>query len=752
MFIKNKRIIPFILLLVAVLLLFSLSSVSAASFNSGNSSSDIQNFIDTGQGDDDIVLEEGDYIDSLYNLNVSRKVNIKSNGKVNIKSSTGGILFNITARNVQIFNLNISGYQTAIRSNIGGLSVIGNNITTNYMSINIDGSGDLSGISLENNTIISSVSITNYGAVYVNANSGSTVGISMKNNNITANDSTNSYVVRFNVAYCDNSLFFDNNNITGTGYGVELYAYSSNNTITLINNNITGNSGSGVYLSADRSNNTITLTNNNITGNSWMGVYLEASSSNNTITLTNNNIIAINSGSGIALYAYFNNNTISLTNNNITGAWEGVYLGAYSGNNTISLTNNNITGSYGVYLEAYSGNNTISLTNNNITANSWDGVYLAAYSSNNTILSFIGNNITGIDYAMYIPSSGQFSGLSLLNNTFKSDDNGLYFELDDGVLSDILVKGNTILAVNKGIGFKETGYSSVNLTVNYNRILADVGLDFTTTYDGSNFDYNWWGVNDISSKIIGFDTNNHYILNITNLTSLANVRPGDKVDFALLVLNTTLTNVGVENLPYFVITGLFNGESYNTTTDDLFIYQFTVPSEGIQTVDALVDDQYVSLEFNASKGNTSSTIVVPDNVSTGKTVNITGIVTDDDGNPLDNVVITVTVDGVSYNVTTDSNGRWILAYKPTLTGNINVSVSWAGNNAYNGFTNSTNFNVIAGVKNVSFIISSPTINQGEKTNIKVTLKDTDGNILKGKKISLTINKRTYTATTNNKGI
>ncbi|MBZ9570913.1 Ig-like domain-containing protein, partial [Methanobrevibacter sp. TMH8] len=43
-------------------------------------------------------------------------------------------------------------------------------------------------------------------------------------------------------------------------------------------------------------------------------------------------------------------------------------------------------------------------------------------------------------------------------------------------------------------------------------------------------------------------------------------------------------------------------------------------------------------------------------------------------------------------------------------------------------------------------------NQGEKTNIKVTLKDTDGNILKGKKISLTINKRTYTATTNNKGI
>ena len=608
----------FMLLFVAVLLLFSLSSVSAASFNSDHSSSDIQNFIDTGLGDDELVLEEGDYIDTLYNLNVSRKVNIKSNGKVNIKSSTGGILFNVTAKEVQILNLNISGYQTAIRSNIGGLSVIGNNITTNDISISISGSGDLSDISLENNTIISSVSNNNYGAVYVNANSGSTVGISAKNNNITANNPTNSHGVRFNVTYCDNSVFFDNNNITvNSGYGVYLYTgYWSNNNITLTNNNITGTSGAGVYLSASSSNNTITL-----------------------------------------------------TNNNITGTWAGVALSAYSSNNNITLTNNNITG------------------------NSGNGVSLYAYTSNNTILSFIGNNITGIDYAMYIYSYNQFSGLSFLNNTFKSDDIGLYFVLNGAVLSDILVKGNSIFALNTGIGFEEQNPSSVNLTVNYNRIIADVGLDFTTTDDSSNFDYNWWGINDISSKIFGFDTNNHYILNITNLTSLDNVRPRDKVNFALLVLNTTLTNEGVENLPYFVITGTFNGENYNTTTDDLFVHQFTVPGEGIHAIDALVDEQYVSLEFNASKGNTSSTIVVPDDAHTGKTVNITGIATDDKGTPLANIVITVTVDGVAYNVTTDSNGRWTLVYKPTHIGNINVSVFWAGNNVYNGFTNSSNFNV-----------------------------------------------------------
>nr|WP_255596653.1 Ig-like domain repeat protein [Methanobrevibacter sp. TMH8] len=55
-------------------------------------------------------------------------------------------------------------------------------------------------------------------------------------------------------------------------------------------------------------------------------------------------------------------------------------------------------------------------------------------------------------------------------------------------------------------------------------------------------------------------------------------------------------------------------------------------------------------------------------------------------------------------------------------------------------------------KNTIITVSAPTINEGKKTNIKVTLKDINGNILKNKKVSLKINGKTYTATTNNKGI
>jgi len=120
-------------------------------------------------------------------------------------------------------------------------------------------------------------------------------------------------------------------------------------------------------------------------------------------------------------------------------------------------------------------------------------------------------------------------------------------------------------------------------------------------------------------------------------------------------------------------------------------------------IDAECDWQYVKIEFNATKSNgssnttklnSSSTIKTPNSVIVGNEINITGVATDENGDPIANTELSVTVDGKTYTVTTDSNGHWILVYKPTRTGNIATSVSWTGNSTHNGFTNSTNFNVL----------------------------------------------------------
>ncbi len=793
----NKSILKGSIILILGLIIFSLiSGVSAKEFNENSSSNDIQSFINNStQQDNTIILNAGNY-DKLKNLNITRSVNISSKGQVNIKGN-GGILFNITAKDIIINKLNISGYQTAIRSNTGGISVGDCNISTSDISVHFTGS-NLIDISLENNTIISSISNKEAGAIYINAKDGSTVYISLRNNNITANGSKNSIGVNFYAFLCNNKFIFENNNITGI-VGIYLYGQYSENNIRLINNNINGNNINGnfmdisncddgvnfellygnnnltltnnnitskldavflsllgsknninftnnnfkgyeggitisefqtdlnitlnnnniigisidglwiaggsnnitlnlannnitgyyssISLDSQRSNVTVELINNNLTGlnedgiNWWTpysnnislnlannnikgssrGIYLQAQYSNNINGILNNNNITGSTGPGIYWYTINSENIINFTNNNVTGTYgysmwmyvdksvnsitfvsnnflgnnkSSVYFSGHNSSNNLNLTNNSIKGEgdYAINLKVSDSNNTITFTKNNITGisgygiwfyvnncnnsinfisnkftgNNGASVYLDGTNSNNTIFKFFENDFIG-KYGFYAYASKEFSGLSLVNNTFNNSIISVYFQLSGAALSNVNITGNTIFSSSRGILFEEKStYDSsfVRMKVNYNRIISTIGLDYRSVTDnGSNFDYNWWGINDVNSKIFGFTTKNHYVLWFTNISSLNNLYIGDKLNFALLVLNTTMKNEGVENLPYFVINGTFNGVFFDSNRDNLFLYQFKVLKEGSQFLEAILDEEYANLTLKAFKIN-----------------------------------------------------------------------------------------------------------------------------------------------------
>ncbi|KZX14488.1 bacterial Ig-like domain protein [Methanobrevibacter cuticularis] len=690
---RNAVLITFLFLCFFALL----SGASAANFNSSSNNQDIQAFLsNTSAGDNELVFEGGTY-NQITSLNVSRSVNISSAGQVNMVGT--GRLFNITAPNVKIVNLNMSGYNTAINSNRGNLSVIGCNMSTIDISVNLSGAS-LTGVLLENNTIISSVSNYNYGAVYVNATTGSVVNIAVKGNNIRCNGTSSSDGVRFNVVNCNNALMFENNNITGTSSGVWLIAETSKNNITIINNNITGTGGYGVYLRAyTNSNNNISIANNNITGGP--------------------------SANGVRLSAYTSNNNITIANNNITGtSGHGVALDAYTSNNNISIANNNITGtSYGVELRAYTSNNNITFTDNNIRSPS--GMYVNCYNRG-------------------------FSGLSVVNNTINATSaygSGIGFaSLNSVDLSDIFVSGNNIFAGTAyGINFADGLNSVNNVTINYNRVLAVIGLNIPTMTSGIDANLNWWGVNDITGKIRGINTSNHYILNITNSSSLNNVHIGDKVRFSLLVLNTTLSNTGVENLPDFVIDGTFNGVAYNSSRGDNFTYMFTVLSLGIQTLDASLDEEYMNITFYAIKNSTNSTIVVsPNPVSIGENITVSGVLANFTGI----TSVNVTVDGNFFtNVAVDGSGYWELNYTTNRIGtDLEVIVSFVGNDNYTSFSNVANFNVTKA--NATINISLPNnATYGENSTINGNITDVNGSLINGTyNITVTINGMDYNVT------
>ncbi len=92
---------------------------------------------------------------------------------------------------------------------------------------------------------------------------------------------------------------------------------------------------------------------------------------------------------------------------------------------------------------------------------------------------------------------------------------------------------------------------------------------------------------------------------------------------------------------------------------------------------------------------TNSTFIVPSDVKVKDTISITGIVTDQNGDPIANTVINITVDGQNYTTMTDSNGSWTL-YNIIINnpGNIIVKVEWTGNNSHTSFINTTSFNVV----------------------------------------------------------
>lgn len=76
--------------------------------------------------------QKGDYI-FLFNLNISRSINIIATGVVNIIGDGKSNLFNINASDVLIKGLNIDKYnKTAIYSIKGNLTIENNKIDNTY--------------------------------------------------------------------------------------------------------------------------------------------------------------------------------------------------------------------------------------------------------------------------------------------------------------------------------------------------------------------------------------------------------------------------------------------------------------------------------------------------------------------------------------------------------------------------------------------------------------------------------------------
>ena len=211
------------------------------------------------------------------------------------------------------------------------------------------------------------------------------------------------------------------------------------------------------------------------------------------------------------------------------------------------------------------------------------------------------------------------------------------------------------------------------------------------------------GVNvTVNQTNINNDTNSSNItVNITvKITSNSTVvAPNGKVGHQSIISGVALDE-NSNPLANINLTVVVNGTSYNVNTDGSGAWSLNYTPTTSGNLNVAVswtgNSTHVgftnSTIFNVGKLNTSVTINAP-NSKVGEETTISGILTDENGNPIANANLEVIVDGKSFSVKTNAFGVWVLKYTPKRSGILFVSVNYNGNNIYYGSTNSTNFKV-----------------------------------------------------------
>ncbi|OQD57947.1 hypothetical protein MBBAR_37c00010, partial [Methanobrevibacter arboriphilus JCM 13429 = DSM 1125] len=325
------------------------------------------------------------------------------------------------------------------------------------------------------------------------------------------------------------------------------------------------------------------------------------------------------------------------------------------------------------------------------------------------------------------------------NENFTGFSNSTSFEvLRNSTNSTIIVNPNPV-SIGENVTISGqldnfTGITGVNVTIDGNT--QTLGVNST---GGWNFNYTTNKTGNIT-VIVSFTGNENFtafsnstsfevLRNSTNSTIIVNPNPvsiGNNVTISGQLDNFTGingVNVTIDGNTQTLGVNSTGGWSLNYTTNRTGNINVNVNYAG--------NDNYTiftnTSSFTVSLNDTNSSIVVnPDSVNIGNNVTISGQLVGYVGNGSD--ILTVSVDGNLYNnVTINSTGGWTLNYTTNRTGTITVNVTYAGNENYTAFSNSTTFEVERNSTNSTLIVVPSSVNIGNNVTISGELVGYVGN-------------------------
>lgn len=456
----------------------------------------------------------------------------------------------------------------------------------------------------------------------------------------------------------------------------------------------------------------------------------------------------------------------------------------------IKINNNNIFNNK-VSGISFSGNgNDLTVIYNNLTENG-DGLRITApenvyilsnyiaFNKNNGV--YIDNNVT------YIEVKGNF-----FNQNIKWD------VFNDFHVKNMKYNGNKIevitnnYMINYGFGSGDmdrpvwTQMYEYRPGTSYADYIYDASKDVFTYVGEGNGDY--YGHQEVMFLGYIFDINNFLACpniysspgNIWSISGnyqlyLGEIKQVKKGVYSISIVDTN-GNIATD-LNSVPVTFYMNKASKSSTPQDGDLYKTVMMKNGTATVTFSMGDfnetGNVVTAVLPTPGNTidskiSKTIAVNDSDIPGNPVatkiissnanmvpnvaeNYVATLKDEFGNALAGQKIVFTVNGKSYTRTTDKNGQAKVSLKFATQKTYKIQISFAESDDYLASAKTSSIIVKYSSKTAKLTVPTVTIPPKTSKSYKVTLKDVGGKGIAKQKITVKINGKTYTKTTNSKG-
>lgn len=434
---------------------------------------------------------------------------------------------------------------------------------------------------------------------------------------------------------------------------------------------------------------------------------------------------------------------------------DGISIASNSGNNI--MTNNTFIGNaYAIYFGGAS-------TQGCVIA---DNKFINCGFNKNTAGEILFNNLP------VISTQKAANGYIIANNIFEMVDGTLPMKAESGntahgypsAIGDINITGNTITVDGDAskVTFVEILSNSGPLSPYAPIAITDNTIDAGVTL--AKVTYADWG--DLPSSINGasFSGPIEVWYDAWNVDNGVIIPASEKVGTAIQIVDMdtdagTITvklidGYGVplnkEEIAYTIAGG---EEQYGVTEDGLLT--INVDKNGLVSFAFAETNSYkgsaAEINFAFSKKITKITAPAKTYLITAKTKSISATLKDENGVALANKKVTFTVNGKTYTATTNANGVATVKLSLTTAKAYAVTIKYAGEDKYGAVSASSK--VTVNKVAVKATVPKKTFKATAKTKkVTFTLKTSAGKAIAKKKVTFKVNGKTYTATTNAKGV